>query len=155
MHDRAADLLIEAVDCVFFANFEQFASKEKGAKKAKMRGEGRRRMFTEDRPAFRAKNRFDLPFEMDLSWPEFVAASKNHVATASTDELAELFKGREDIATAYLVSIGWLIEGQKLTDLLAAKRKPILSRKAQFLKAVEDFANPEPEETTNTTAEDE
>ena len=151
MDQRAADLLLESVDCMFFATFEQIATKEKGAKKARMRGEGRRRMFTESRPAFKAKSRFDIPFEMDLSWDAFIAAVGSCVPKATVDELAELFKGREVEATEYLVSIGWLVEGQKFTDLLAAKRKPILSRKAEFLKAIEDFMTqknePEPEET--------
>lgn len=155
MHDRAADLLIESVDCVFFANFEQVATKEKGARKAKMRGEGRRRMFTEERPAFRAKSRFDLPFEMDLSWDSFIEAVGKCVPKATPDELAELFKGREAEATAYLVSIGWLTEGQKLTDLLAAKRKPILSRKAEFLAAVDAFSTKEEEPETEPENTDE
>ena len=157
MDQRAADLLLESVDCMFFANFEQIASKEKGAKKAKMRGEGRRRIFTEQRPAFLAKSRFDIPFEMDLSWADFIAAVAACVPKATEDELATLFKGREAEATAYLVNIGWLLEGQQLTDLLAAKRKPILSRKAEFLKAVEDFATqkdePEPESELTDTDE--
>lgn len=152
MDQRAADLLLESVDCMFFANFEQIASKEKGAKKAKMRGEGRRRMFTESRPAFVAKSRFDIPFEMDLSWTDFVDAVGKCVPKATEDELAALFKGREAEAVAYLVNIGWLMDGQQLADLKAAKRKPIISRKAEFLKAVEDFATkkeePEPEPET-------
>ena len=148
MSDRASDLLLESVDCMFFANFEQVASKEKGAKKAKMRGEGRRRMFTESRPAFAAKSRFPIPFEMDLSWDAFITAVAACVPKATTDELATLFKGREAEATAYLVNIGWLVEGQQLTDLLAVKRKPILSRKDEFLKAVTDFSKKKEEPET-------
>lgn len=155
MDQRAADLMLESVDCMFFANFEQIASKEKGARKAKMRGEGRRRMFTESRPAFVAKSRFDIPFEMDLSWSDFIAAVGACVPKATEDELATLFKGRDIEATAYLVNIGWLIEGQKLTDLLAAKRKPILSRKAEFLKAVEDFSTPKIEPEIEKASDDE
>ena len=141
MHERGAALVHESVDCNFFANFKTVSKKEKGARKAKMFGDGTRRMFTEERPAFLAKSRFDLPFEMDLSWDAFVDAVAKCVPKATTDELADMFKGREAEATAYLVHIGWLLQGQSLTDLLAAKRKPILSRKAEFLKAVEEFAN--------------
>lgn len=150
MHERAADIVLESVDCMFFANYEQVASKEKGAKKAKMRGEGRRRMFTEQRPAFVAKNRFDLPFEMDLSWEEFIQAAARYVPSAgSTDEMMKLFKGREEIATAYLVKIGWLLPTQTLNDLAASKRKPIFARKDEFLKAVDEYAESlkEPETT--------
>lgn len=148
MHERGAALVHESVDCNFFANFRTVSSKEKGARKAKMRGDGTRRMFTEERPAFLAKSRFDLPFEMDLSWDAFIEGVGKCVPKASTDELTELFKGREAEATAYLVSIGWLVDGQSLKDLLAAKRKPILSRKAEFLAAVDAFATKEEEPET-------
>lgn len=153
MHERGAALVHESVDCNFFANFRTVSSKEKGARKAKMRGDGTRRIFTEERPAFLAKSRFDLPFEMDLSWDAFIAGVAECVLKASSDELAKLFKGRENDAIAYLVNIGWLLEGQTLKDLLAAKRKPILSRKAEFLKAVEEFASKQTEpETVETEA---
>ena len=157
MNDRGAALLHESVDCMFFANFVTTATKEKGAKKAKMSGEGKRRIFTEERPAFLAKTRFDLPFEMDLSWQAFTDAVAKCVpqSKATTDELVTLFKGREAEATEYLLSVGWLIEGQTLNDLLAAKRKPILSRKAEFLKAVEDFTAQKTEQEPETKTSDE
>lgn len=153
MHDRGAALVHESVDCNFFANFVVYSSKEKGARKAKMRGDGARRMFTEERPAFLAKSRFDLPFEMDLSWDAFVAGVAASVPKATTDELADLFKGREEQAIAYLVNIGWLVEGQTLADLMAVKRKAIFSRKAEFLKAVEEFSTAKTEPETTETNE--
>jgi AAA domain len=159
MDQRGAALLHESVDCMFFANFKTTSSKEKGAKKAKMSGDGRRRMFTEERPAFLAKSRFDLPFEMELSWDAFIEAVAKCIPTAKAteDKLLTLFKGNEIQATAYLVNIGWLEAGQELKDLLAAKRKPILSRPGDFLKAVEKFSTkknePEEDETSTTNEE--
>jgi hypothetical protein len=149
MDERAGDLFLESVDCMFFANFEQIATKVKGNQKAKMRGEGRRRMFTESRPAFLAKSRFAIPFEMDLSWDAFIDAVAKCVpaAAATEDKLLALFKGREELALGYLVNIGWLEEGQPLSALLAAKRKVIMSKAESFLKHVDEFSKPEPETT--------
>ena len=158
MDQRAADLLLESVDTMMFANFEQVASKEKGAKKAKMRGEGRRRMFTESRPAFVAKSRFPIPFEMDLSWSDFIEAVSKCVpsAKATPDKLMEIFKDTEAEATAYLISIGWLLDGQSLNDLMKKKREIILSRPNDFLKAMAESAAEKTEpETTETTDENE
>jgi len=143
MNDKAADLWREAVDCVFFANFQTSFSKEKGARKARAQGDGKRVMFTERRPAFDAKNRFDLPFEMELSWKEFAdrAASALPSTTADTeDKVSALFKGIEDAAASYLISIEWLEEGQPLETLRAVNRKKILSRPDAFVEAVKSYA---------------
>ena len=157
MDQRGAALLHESVDCMFFANFKTTSSKEKGAKKAKMSGDGRRRMFTEERPAFLAKSRFDLPFEMELSWDAFIESVGKCITKATQDEIKTVFAGIEDEATAYLINIGWLAEGMTLTDLAAAKRKPILARRAEFVAAVTKFSteknDPEQDETSTTNDE--
>lgn len=151
MHQQAAAAWHEAVDCMFFAKFDQSFRKEKGAKKARAMGEGKRVMFTEERPGFLAKSRFDLPSEMELSWDDFAARAAVAKVHASTDDLARVFKGIEDDATAYLLSIGWLLEGQKLSDLKEAKRKNILNKADAFRKAVTEHAaeknQPEPQPT--------
>lgn len=156
MNNEAAALFLESVDNMFFANYQTTYRKDKGARKAKAFGEGKRVMFTEERPAFAAKSRFDLPFEMDLSWDEFTKAVEKCVplVKATPDKLLELFKGMEAEALAYLISIGWLREGQALADLPAAKRKPILSRSDDFLKAVKDFSAPDTEEETTEPTND-
>ena len=155
MNDKAADIWREAVDCVFFANFQTSFSKEKGARKAKAQGDGKRVMFTERRPAFDAKNRFDLPFEMELSWSDFAAAAAKALpSTAETeDKVSKLFKGIEDAATAYLISIEWLDEGQPLETLRAVNRKKILSRPDAFVAAVKSYAE-KGESNTNTNEEE-
>lgn len=157
MDPKAAAIWHEAMDCMFFAKFETHFRKDKGARKAKAIGDGKRVMFTEERPAFQAKSRFDLPFELDLSWDEFASRAAVAKPKASTDEIADLFKGIEADAVEYLVNIGWLEAGQSVTDLKAARRKPILNRKDDFVKAVKDFAakrdNPETETTTDNEQE--
>jgi hypothetical protein len=153
MNDQSASLWREAVDCVFFANFATSFSKKKGAMKARAEGDGRRVMFTERRPAFDAKNRFGLPFEMDLSWSEFAAAAAAALPSShedTDDKMMALFKGVEAEATAFLLSLKWLEEGQPLSDLRKVNRNKILSRPEGFLAAVKKHA----EEATEPTTED-
>src|SRR5215472_997262 len=70
INDKAAALVREAADAVLFARFETELIRATGAK-AKGRGEGKRNMYTESRPGFDAKNRFNLPFVMPLDWKTF------------------------------------------------------------------------------------
>jgi hypothetical protein len=69
INDKAAALVREAADAVLFARFETELVKVSG--KARARGEGVRVMYSESRPAFDAKNRFNLPFCMPLDWKTF------------------------------------------------------------------------------------
>lgn len=73
LNDKASALVREFVDCVFFANFETYTKTDQNKKTIAL-GEGVRKMHTERRPAFDAKNRFNLPTEMALSWDEYVKA---------------------------------------------------------------------------------
>jgi AAA domain-containing protein len=75
INDKAAALVREAADAVLFARFETELVRSQGAK-TKVRGEGKRIMYTESRPGFDAKNRFDLPFVMPLDWKSFGDAIK-------------------------------------------------------------------------------
>jgi hypothetical protein len=74
INDKSVDLFREAVDCVLFANYETTVVKEKGDRKGRGVGDGERVLYTERRPAFDAKNRFNLPFEMPLKWEAFAEA---------------------------------------------------------------------------------
>jgi len=71
VHKSIAGVLREWPDAVLFATYETFAIKSKTARKAKGAGDGKRVLYTEERPAFHAKNRYGLPFELSLSWEEF------------------------------------------------------------------------------------
>ena len=78
LNDKAAAVLREAADTVLFMNHKTNAVTEKGKKKAKAFGDGSRVMYTERRPAFDAKNRDDLPFEIEFGkddgWKNFMSA---------------------------------------------------------------------------------
>src|SRR6516164_5031337 len=70
INDKAAALVREAADAVLFARFETELVKVNGAK-PRAYGEGNRIMYTESRPGWDAKNRFNLPFCMPLDWKSF------------------------------------------------------------------------------------
>lgn len=153
MHDVASLLFHNSVDCMLFANFKVDFRKEKGAKKAKAFGTGERVMYSEERPWFLAKSRFDIPFELPLSWDAFFNAAKVQKTRATHDEIAEVFKGVEDDALAFLIDKGWLHEGQSIKDLPEARRKPILNRRDDFLAAVKSFVAERDNPQTTTTTE--
>ena len=73
LHKRVSALFKEYVDSILFANFKVY-TKDDG-NKTRAYGEGERILFTESRPGFEAKNRFCLPFELPLSWDEYVKAT--------------------------------------------------------------------------------
>jgi len=71
---RLSSLLQEWADAVAFCNYDISVKKEDvGFSREVRRGisSGDRVMYTEERPAFYAKNRYQLPVEMPLSWEEF------------------------------------------------------------------------------------
>lgn len=71
LNEKAAMLVRQAVDCVLFCNYKVKVINIRegaGGAKGKGRGTAERVMYTETRPAWDAKNRFNLPFEMPLDW---------------------------------------------------------------------------------------
>ena len=71
LNEKAAMLVRQSVDVVLFANYKtKVINVREGAQGAKGKGKGtaERVIYTETRPAFDAKNRFGLPFEMPLDW---------------------------------------------------------------------------------------
>jgi hypothetical protein len=89
LNEKASALWREFVDCVLFVNFETIVRKEnKNDKKGKAFGDDVRKMYTQRRPSFDAKNRYGLPFELHLGWKEFEAARGSGVQTI-IEELTE------------------------------------------------------------------
>jgi len=62
---KSSMLWKEYIDCLLFMNYEIITKKEKGM--VKTYGDGVRKIYTEHRPSFDAKNRFQLPFEIEPS----------------------------------------------------------------------------------------
>lgn len=69
LNDKAAALWREFVDSVLFATFEVFTKPD--GNKAKAFGDGERIVYTEWRPFHDAKNRFNLPTTLPLSWTAY------------------------------------------------------------------------------------
>jgi hypothetical protein len=70
LHRKAADLVIEHSDAVFFANFKigTIQKKGKGGGMTTHLKQGDRTIFTQQTPGFQAKNRFGLDAEMPFDW---------------------------------------------------------------------------------------
>lgn len=77
LQKRASELLQEHADMVLFANYKVSTTKtDAGFNKKVTRGigAGQRTLYTEERPAFLAKNRHRLPAELSLDWSALTAA---------------------------------------------------------------------------------
>lgn len=70
LHRKAADLVIEHSDAVFFANYKigMIQVKGKGGGMTTKLKQGDRTIFTQETPGFQAKNRFALDSEMPFEW---------------------------------------------------------------------------------------
>ena len=77
INEMAAAAVRQSVDAVVFASFnEKVKQVAKSGAGNRGLGEGERILFTEHRPAFDAKNRFGLPFELPLEWRAFAERVK-------------------------------------------------------------------------------
>jgi hypothetical protein len=77
LHARAAALLQEHSDVVLFANYRISTVKSDvgfNKKVTRALGSGERVLYTTERPAFLAKNRYGLPDVLPLDWQAFAAA---------------------------------------------------------------------------------
>lgn len=77
MHEKSARVLIDWSDIVLFSNYKVYVQTTEGSfnkKEHKGIGNGERVMYSEERPAFIAKNRYGLPPELPLSWQSFSQA---------------------------------------------------------------------------------
>jgi len=77
LHARASALLQEHSDAVLFANYRISTIKSDvgfNKKVTRALGSGERVLYTAERPAFLAKNRYGLPDMLPLDWQAFAAA---------------------------------------------------------------------------------
>lgn len=86
LQKRASELVQEHADMVLFANFKVSTTKtDAGFNKKVTRGVGggQRVIYTEERPAFLAKNRHRLPPELPLDWNALAGAMSAASAAAA------------------------------------------------------------------------
>lgn len=77
LQDRSNALIREWCDAVLFANYKTIVKKsDVGFNKEVARGisTGERLLYTSERPAYMAKNRYGLPESIPLSWEAFIEA---------------------------------------------------------------------------------
>jgi hypothetical protein len=77
LHARASALVQEHADAILFANWKVATTKADvgfNQKVTRAIGRGERTIYTEERPAFIAKNRYRLPPEIPMSWDAFAEA---------------------------------------------------------------------------------
>jgi len=77
LQERSNAILREWVDAVMFANYKTIVKKDDvGFNKTSNRGisTGERLLFTSERPAYMAKNRYGLPESLPMSWEAFSKA---------------------------------------------------------------------------------
>jgi len=80
LQERSSALVREWCDAVLFANYRTIVKKDDvGFNKTSNRGisTGERLLYTSERPAFQAKNRYALPESIPLSYDSFVSAIAN------------------------------------------------------------------------------
>jgi hypothetical protein len=85
LHGSSSALIQEWADAVLFTNYKTIVKKEDvGFKQEVARGitTGQRMMYTQETPAYLAKNRYRLPAEMPLSWDAFTGAVAASAAPA-------------------------------------------------------------------------
>lgn len=86
---RAAALVQEHADMVLFANWKVATTKADvgfNQKVTRAIGRGERTLYTEERPAFIAKNRYRLPPEIKMSWNDLMAAISPPETDTHADE---------------------------------------------------------------------
>lgn len=87
-NDKLAAVIRDFADNVFFATFKVFTTKD--GNKTKAFGDGQRVMYAQPRPGFDAKNRLELPLEMDLSYAGFAQACEDAKVEDSASILSDI-----------------------------------------------------------------
>lgn len=88
LQKAAAEKLQENADAVLFAQAKHATTKESvgfNAEKTRAVGQGERVLFTDARPAFDAKNRFRLPFEIPMTLDAGYSALLRHIDAFYTE----------------------------------------------------------------------
>jgi len=84
--EKSSQLWKEYFECLLFMNFEIVVSKDRNGK-IKTYGDGIRKLYTEHRPSFDAKNRCSLPFEMESDSISFIS---KYMEAYGEDEMPNL-----------------------------------------------------------------
>lgn len=93
LYDKAGALLRDWLDVLLFANYRTIVTDKESGKGKIAHGTGERFLYTEERPAFWAGNRYSLPFELPFpkhgAWAAFIGALKDGKNKANSGEPTE------------------------------------------------------------------
>lgn len=87
LNKYANDIICDWSDALLFANYKVHVVKDKGkfnSERARAAGRGERSLYTQERPAFIAKNRYHLPPELPLEWAAFADAIGSSADTSTS-----------------------------------------------------------------------
>jgi len=91
LHAKSSAVITETVDCVFFAKHKirnTKVDKGFGGSKIIQKDMGERVLVTKGGPHLNAKNRYNLPEEISLSWAAFMQAMGDAIKTSTEKEKA-------------------------------------------------------------------
>lgn len=89
INEQAENVWTRSVEAVLFMNYEILKEDEK---KKFAQGQGIRYMFTEERPAFKAKNRYGLPFKILMPKGQSYKALMEAIEKKTPEEGSDLLK---------------------------------------------------------------
>lgn len=92
IHRKAQAVFVDWVSCVLFANYVVHRADDDNSDKVFAIGQGERKVLTEKRPGFLAKNRYNLPFEMPLEFGAFYEAYIQFYETDSSTTPDEIYQ---------------------------------------------------------------
>jgi len=138
-------MIKEWADALLFANYKMHVVERDGKNKAV--GGKERVIYTSHTAAWDAKNRYGVPEELPMK-VESLGSLFDKPQTASTQQVVpvnqnktvessdrlSVFAGHEDASLKYLIQLGWLKEGQALSDISENHLKQITARPDSFLK---------------------
>ena len=102
-HADVAKRIHNWADIVFFGNYKVFTTKEDmgfNRERSLATGKGDRVIYTQERPAFLAKNRYDLPFELpcpkEFYWDKLLEEINKKLGTSEVEQVEEKKKTKKE-----------------------------------------------------------
>jgi hypothetical protein len=113
LHEKASALIKERANAVLFANWRNATRKDSQTKRVRGVTDKARLIYTTRTAAYDAKNRYDLPEEMPLSWVSFYSAVQAHkpadptaLRAAILEKIERLPAEGREAAAGYLAAAG-------------------------------------------------
>lgn len=139
LHAKAGGLLKEWADAVLFARYETFSNTDEKTKRTRGVSTGARVVHTQRTAAWDAKNRYDLPPILPLSWEAYadaVAAHKPADPTKLKERIESLLESadeelREKVRAAVTKAADNAAQLAKIADRLSAQVNIKASENAQ------------------------